>query len=127
MHSITLLSKYATSVLMNSRLVFAATALFAVTIGFGMFTPAMAAKMPKADVCHFEDAVVDEEGNVVQEAYWTIININGNAVKAHEGKHGDGTTTDFVINTPEDEERCRSLPNFQDRVDEDKRVEDGTE
>lgn len=109
---------------MNTRLAFAAIALFAVTIGMGMLTPAMAAKMEKVDVCHFEEAQVDEDGNIVLEVFWTIINISGNALPAHEGKHGDGTTTDFVIETAEDEAACRALPNFQESADEERAKEE---
>ena len=93
--------------------------MFAVIMGIGALSPAMAAKQPKVDLCHYEAEEIDPVTGEITPAFWTIININGNALKAHVDKHGDGVNSDFVIETPEDDAACRALPNFQETVDED--------
>lgn len=77
-----------------------------ISLGIGMTvlaigalsTTVLAAPQPKIDVCHYQDAdVLDADGNIVDPQGWRIININGNALKAHEGVHTDGTSFDFVV------------------------------
>jgi len=98
---------------MNTKLTLTAIALFAVTLGIGFLTPAMAAKDIKFDVCHFEeeqiiptdsngDGVIDENDTpTVVPAEWKVININGNALSAHLGVHGDGVNVDQLIDDSE--------------------------
>ncbi len=79
----------------------AAIAMFAVILGMSALAPAMAVKMDKIDVCHFEEAEIEtlEDGTEVEvsPAEWKVININGNAEKAHVGKHTDGENFDGKI------------------------------
>jgi hypothetical protein len=103
---------------MNTKLALTAIVMFAVIMGVSAISPATAAKQPKSDVCHFESEEIDPVTGEVTPAFWTIININGNALKAHVDKHGDGITSDFVIETAQDDLDCRALPNFQETVDE---------
>lgn len=86
--------------------------MFAVILGMGVLSPAMAAK-DKVDLCHYsveETILVDTDGDGIGDTeqvipeHWKIISIsqNGNAVNAHENNHaqdnGDGTfTSDFQI------------------------------
>ena len=96
---------------MNTKLSIAAIGMFAVIIGMSMFSPAMAAKQGKFDVCHFEeeqiiltdsngDGVIDgSDTPIVVPAEWEVININGNALSAHLGKHGIGGNFDQLIGT----------------------------
>ena len=97
---------------MNRILTISAITMFAVVLGLGMLSPAMAAKN-KVDLCHYsaEETILvdtDDDGvgdtEVVIPEHWKVINIsqNGNAVNAHENNHaqdnGDGTfTPDFQI------------------------------
>ena len=71
--------------------------MFAVIMGISALGPAMAAKAPKSDVCHFSEEEIDPVTGAITPAQWIIININGNALKAHVDKHTDGTDFDFVI------------------------------
>ena len=94
---------------MNTKLSITAIGMFAVILGMSMFSPAMAAKQGKFNVCHFEeeqiiptdsngDGVIDENDTpTVIPAEWKVININGNAVSAHVGVHGDGVNVDQLI------------------------------
>lgn len=78
--------------------------VFAVgAIAAGPTDTAVAAKMEKVSVCHFQEEVLDPDtGEVIENAEWKIIKINGNALPAHLGDdqhpgHGDGDFTDQVI------------------------------
>jgi len=94
---------------MNTKLTLTAIAMFAVMMGLSMYSPAMAAKQDKFDVCHFEeeqiiptdsngDGVIDENDTpTVVPAEWVVININGNALSAHLGVHGDSVNVDQLI------------------------------
>ncbi len=93
---------------MNTKLSITAIGMFAVILGMSMFSPAMAAKQDKFDVCHFEEAydvwtdlngdgIVDEGEVETIPAEWKVININGNALSAHVGVHGDGVNVDQLI------------------------------
>lgn len=98
---------------MNKKLTLAAIAMFAVMMSLNMYSPAMAAKEQKYDVCHFEeeqviptdsngDGVIDENDTpTVIPAEWEVININGNALSAHLGVHGDGVNVDQLIDDAE--------------------------
>ena len=81
------------SSLMNRILTISAIAMFAVVLGLGVFSPAMAAKEPKVDVCHFaeEETVVDSDDvETVIPAHWKIINISQKgADNGHVGHHTD--------------------------------------
>ncbi|MGV7226896.1 MAG: hypothetical protein ACQ9CV_08270 [Nitrosopumilus sp.] len=97
---------------MKTTYTVAAIAMFAVVLGLGVLSPALAAK-DKIDLCHYsaeETILVDTTGDGVGDTeqvipeHWKIINISqkGNAVNAHESNHaqdnGDGTfTSDFQI------------------------------
>lgn len=86
---------------MKTTLTIAAIAMFAVVLGMSALSPALAAKMDKIDVCHFaeEEIEIDPETGeeIVIPAEWKVININGNAEKAHVGKHTDGENFDEKI------------------------------
>ncbi|HXV38117.1 MAG TPA: hypothetical protein VD699_00885 [Nitrosopumilaceae archaeon] len=94
---------------MNTKLTLTAIAMFAVMMSLSMYSPAMAAKEIKYDVCHFEeeqiiledtngDGVIDENDTpTVIPAEWKVININGNSLSAHLGVHGDGVNVDQLI------------------------------
>ncbi|MCV0393036.1 MAG: hypothetical protein K5790_07080 [Nitrosopumilus sp.] len=91
---------------MKTTLSIAAIAMFAVILGMSALAPAMAAKADKIDVCHFSEEeiiLVDLDGDGIPEteevipAEWKVINISGNAEKAHVGKHTDGENFDEKI------------------------------
>jgi len=44
---------------MNSKLAITAIIMFAVIMGISALGPAMAAKAPKSDVCHFSEEEID--------------------------------------------------------------------
>ncbi len=78
------------SSLMKTTFTIAAIAMFAVILGMSSLAPAMAAPAEKIWVCHFSEAVVDETtGEVIEEATWKLIHINGNGWNGHEN-HNDG-------------------------------------
>jgi len=86
--------------LMTKRLAITAIVMFAVMLGISALTPAMAVKADKIDVCHFseEEIEIDTDGvETIIPAEWKIINISGNAEKAHVGKHTDGERFDEKI------------------------------
>lgn len=98
---------------MNTKLGLTAIALFAVTLGIGMLSPAVAAKMDRVEICHFaeEEAVLDEDGNlVVEPAQWLRITVNGNAVDAHVANHADESgQSDFEIVDQATSDACDAL------------------
>ena len=112
---------------MNSKLAITAIALFAVTLGLGVLSPAMAAppahsNANKESVCHYEAEEIDPlTGAVLEDDFWTIISIsgNGNAVNAHLANHVNGTDTDGVIGDKYTEAQCEALGFFKVTVDED--------
>jgi len=82
---------------MNTKLALTAITLFAVTMGIGFLTPALAEKMSKVDVCHYHEAETLADGTVTL-AFWGINKINGNAESAHVEVHTDGAGLfDFVV------------------------------
>jgi len=111
---------------MNRILTISAIAMFAVTLGLGVLSPAMAvppehSNANKESVCHYEAEVIDPDtGAVLEDDFWTIISIsgNGNAVNAHLTNHANGTDTDMVIGDITEEE-CKALGSFLETVDED--------
>ena len=96
--------------LMKTTYTVAAIAMFAVILGMGALSPAMAVKMDKIDVCHFEEAEIEtlEDGTEVEisPAEWKVINISGNAEKAHVGKHTDGVNSDEKLSDVFTEQDC---------------------
>ena len=114
---------------MNSKLTITAIALFAVTLGLGVLSPAMAAppahsNANKESVCHYEAEEIDPlTGAVLEDDFWTIISIsgNGNAVNAHLANHVNGTDSDMVVDEtdPAQVQACKDLGFFQETVDED--------
>ena len=102
--------------LMKTTYTIAAIAMFAVILGMSALAPAMAAKADKIDVCHFEEEeiiLVDLDGDgtpetevVISPAEWKVININGNAEKAHVGKHTDGVNSDEKLSDEFTEQDC---------------------
>ncbi len=114
---------------MKTTYTIAAIVMFAVMLGLSTLSPAIAAKAPKVDICHFaeEETIFDEEDNPIGliEAHWKILNVNKNgADNGHVGNHGDDTGFDFIISNdvPEVEDalrtECMEKPNFQEKVDE---------
>lgn len=105
---------------MNSKLTIAAITLFAVTLGLGVLSPAMAAPN-KVSVCHYEAEEIDPDTGAVIDDFWTIISIssNGKAVEKHIANHGNGTDSDGVIGVDYTEAECMALGFFQETVDED--------
>lgn len=98
---------------MNTKLSIAAIALFAVTMGIGMISPAVAVKMDRVEICHFseEETVLDEnEDPVVELAQWLRITINGNAVDSHIANHADENDQhDFAITDQPTSDACDAL------------------
>ena len=95
---------------MNSKLALTAISMIAAIMAFGALSPAMAApnenandkaKVGKVSICHWDEGVADDpETTDVDEsepAQWIVINVSGNAQKAHVGKHTDGTSFDTLI------------------------------
>ena len=96
--------------LMKTTFTIAAIAMFAVILGMSALAPAMAEKKAKIDVCHFEEAEIEtlEDGTEVEisPAEWKVINISGNAEKAHVGKHTDGINSDEKLSDEFTEQDC---------------------
>ena len=104
----------------------AAAILMAGSLGGSAFSStAEAAKLPKADVCHYQaedellldefgDPVLDEfdEVIVIDAAGWRVINISENALDAHLGDgleqpgHGDGVFMDDLLSNVGTEQDC---------------------
>lgn len=105
---------------MNTKLAMTAIALFAVTLGLGVLSPAMAAPN-KVDVCHYEAEEIDPDTGAIIDDFWTIISISGNgkAVQKHMANHGNGTDMDGVIGVDYTVAECMALGFFQETVDED--------
>ena len=95
---------------MKTTFTIAAIAMFAVILGMSALSPAMAEKKAKIDVCHFEEAEIEtlEDGTEVEisPAEWKVINISGNAEKAHVGKHTDGINSDEKLSDEFTEQDC---------------------
>ena len=105
---------------MNRIITISAIAMFAVTLGLGVLSPAMAAPN-KVSVCHYEAEEIDPDTLEVIDDFWTIISISGNgqAVPKHLANHANGTDTDGVIGDKYTEAQCEALGFFQETVDED--------
>lgn len=93
--------------------------VFGIVATSAFATPAFAAKTVKSDVCHYQAEDVFEDEVLVSPLGWRIINISGNALKAHVGMHTDGVDSDFVINDEVDLAACMALEPFIEEVDED--------
>ncbi len=109
---------------MNHKLAITAIALFAVTMGMSLFTPAMA----KADttICHFaeeETVLIDTNGDgmpdtpVVEPAHWKFLTLNNNgATNGHLKNHGQDTDSDgtidirdFLVTDSDTRSACQTL------------------
>ena len=118
--------------LMKTKYTVATIAMFAMILGMGVLAPAMAAKAPKVDICHFadEEIIFDEDGETILEtidAHWKILNVNKNgADNGHVDNHGDDSGFDFIISNDEQlvedalKADCEAKENFQENIDEDK-------
>jgi len=111
---------------MNSKIAITAIALFAVTLGLGVLSPAMAAppahsNANKESVCHYEAEEIDPDTLEVIDDFWTIISISGNgqAVTKHMANHANGTDKDGRIGMEYTVDECKALGFFQVTVDED--------
>ncbi len=113
---------------MNRILTISAIAMFAVTLGLGVLSPAMAAppahsNANKESVCHYEAEEIDPDTLEVIDDFWTIISISGNgqAVTKHMANHANGTDNDMVIDEtdPDQVQACKDKGFFQETVDED--------
>jgi len=104
---------------MNHKLAITAIALFAVTMGMSLFTPAMA--KANTTICHFaeeEPVLIDTDGDgipdtplledtdgdgipdtpVVEPAHWKFLTLNNNgATNGHLKNHGQDTDGDGTI------------------------------
>ncbi len=80
---------------MNRILTISAIAMFAVVLGLGVLSPAMAAKQvnpnSSADtgVCHYFEKEIDEDTEEVTEAQWNVKYVNSNGAMNGHLKHGD--------------------------------------
>jgi hypothetical protein len=116
---------------MKSTYTIAAIAMFAVILGMGALSPAMAGK-DKVDLCHYsametiEEEIDGELVEVTIPEHWKTINIsqNGKAVIAHETNHSqvnddESITHDFQIITDQDKTDCATLmidyPELEDK------------
>lgn len=99
---------------MNKKIALSAMVMFAVTLGLGVFGPAMADKPGddphKVPLCHFTDA--KNEFNMTGDGLWhnstagmNLIEVDSQGQmnghfdkKTAEPRHGNGTLVDFVIN-----------------------------
>ncbi len=99
---------------MNRITTISSIAMFAIVLGLGVVSPAMAApndnanekaKVGKGKVCHWQEEVLDltdpENPVVVEEAKWVVNDISKNAHKAHVDVHTDGTLVDILIDDDE--------------------------
>ena len=95
---------------MNSKLAITAIAMIAAIMAFGVSSPALAApnenanekaKVGKVSICHWDEGVLNDPAtpdvDESEPAQWVVINVSGNAQKAHVGKHTDGTSFDALI------------------------------
>lgn len=127
---------------MKTTYTIAAIVMFAVILGMGALSPAMAGKN-KVDLCHYsaeetilvETDVVGEFDVITIPEHWKTINIsqNGNAVNAHVSNHGQEVTnpdteeieieSDFPIAEGDADalDACNALMKaFPEPIDEDK-------
>jgi len=107
---------------MKTTLTIAAIAMFAVMLGISAFSPAMAAKEAKIFVCHFEEEELDADGNIIEDAQWKVININGNAKKAHVDKHTDGINYDVELSQEDVDAGLCSDGTHPDSIPEDPEI-----
>ena len=94
---------------MNRIQTIAAIAMFAVVLGMSAISPAMA--KAETTICHYaeeETVLIDTDGDgipdtpVVEEAHWAFLTLNNNgATNGHLKNHGEDTTGDGEIDTPD--------------------------
>jgi hypothetical protein len=106
---------------MNRLLTISTIAMFAVVLGLGVLSPAMAAKEPKVDVCHFaeEETVVDSDGvETFIPAHWKIINISQKgADNGHVGHHTDpDANNDGASDDPQSDFEVANFPGLCDSL-----------
>ena len=104
---------------MNSKLALTAIVMFAVVMGIGSLSPALAAKQAPQEICHFseeETVLVDLDGDgipetpVTEPAQWLRITVNGNSVQKHMDNHVDANgQSDFAIVDPATSNTCDAL------------------
>ncbi len=76
---------------MNTKLALTAIAMFAVIMGVSAVVPsalAAGSNGQKTTLCHFQAEELDADGNVIEEAHVSIINVNNRALTTHQA-HGD--------------------------------------
>jgi len=117
---------------MNKKLALPAIAMFAVTLGLGIMSPALASPPGddphKMKICHFEEAKIVDNLNGTSNNYTSglvVIDVdnkgkmNGHFIKGTdpaEPRHFNATHSDFVINATADsgqeESDCGPPPTF---------------
>jgi len=87
---------------MNRILTISAITMFAVVLGLGVVSPAMAVpgnpnSKATTEVCHLFEAEFDDEGNETSSVHWGVLNTNSNgATNGHVNGHGDKLIDDAV-------------------------------
>ena len=85
---------------MNSKIVLAAFAMFAViigTIGPALAAPGNPASKATTAVCHYFEEEIDEvTGEVITPAQWGVLYANNNGVTNGHLKHGDALISDVT-------------------------------
>ena len=110
---------------MNKITTLAAISMFAVTLGLGVISPALATQPDddgkhKMQICHFQEekTVVNPDGSTTDfSAGWVLIDVdnkgktNGHFDKNGDARHFDADPADgdFVIEDDEDLALCQSL------------------
>ena len=85
---------------MNRILTIPAIAMFAVVLGLGVLSPAMAApgnpnSNATVEVCHFFEEEIDEETNAVIDAHWGVLHTSfKGAQNGHVNGHGESVIGD---------------------------------
>jgi len=116
---------------MNKITTLAAISMFAVTLGLGLMSPALATQPDgdgkhKMQLCHFQEekTVVNPDGSTTDfSAGWVVIDVdNKGKLNGHFDKDGDARHVDdagmgdFVIEDDEDLTLCESLPQVEEVI-----------
>jgi hypothetical protein len=110
---------------MNKITTWAAISMFAVTLGLGIMSPALATPADedgehKMQICHYAEAetITNDDGTTTDiPAEWALIDVdNAGKLNGHFDKNGDArhfdadpADGDFVIEDDEDLALCQSL------------------
>jgi hypothetical protein len=110
---------------MKTTLTIAAIVMFAVTMGLGLMSPALATQPEgevdhKTQICHYQEAetiINDDETTTDIPAEWALIDVdNKGQMNGHFDKNGDTrhfdaepADGDFIIENDEDLALCESL------------------